>query len=356
MPKGVVWRHEDVFYALGGGTDPVDQRRAITDPSAMVAKGANGGLVHLPVAPLMHGATQWCVMGQSFVGSKIVLMAKFDPHEVWRLVGDEKVNSVMITGDAMGKPLIESLDDAGDGPRPLVAAGRGVVGRALLRAGEGPVLRAPAQPRHHRRHRLLGGRQQRHDRRHRRQHRHEERPDRAPARRDGGVRREPRAGRAGVGRHRQDRPLRRHPARATTTTRRRRPRSSFRCGGTRYVMPGDYATVEADGSHHPARPGLDRHQLRRREDLPRGGRVGRALPPRRHGRHRVRRARRALGPDGGRHRPAAGRARGAVARVASRSTAASRSPATRCPAGSTSSTRSSARRRASPTTPGPPPS
>ena len=79
----------------------------------MVAKGAGGGLVHLPVAPLMHGATQWCVMGQSFVGSKIVLMAKFDPHQVWRLVGDEKVNSVMITGDAMGKPLIESLDDEG---------------------------------------------------------------------------------------------------------------------------------------------------------------------------------------------------------------------------------------------------
>jgi acyl-CoA synthetase (AMP-forming)/AMP-acid ligase II len=59
----------------------------------------------------MHGATQWCVMGQSFVGSKIVLMAKFDPHAVWRLVEEERVNSVMITGDAMGKPLIESLDD-----------------------------------------------------------------------------------------------------------------------------------------------------------------------------------------------------------------------------------------------------
>ena len=38
-------------------------------------------MVHLPVAPLMHGATQWSVMGQSFVGSKIVLMARFDPHE-----------------------------------------------------------------------------------------------------------------------------------------------------------------------------------------------------------------------------------------------------------------------------------
>ena len=112
MPKGVVWRHEDVFYALGGGTDPVTNER-VTDPAVMVAKGAGGGMVHLPVAPLMHGATQWCVMGQSFVGSKIVLMAKFDPHHVWRLVDEERVNSVMITGDAMGKPLIESLSDAG---------------------------------------------------------------------------------------------------------------------------------------------------------------------------------------------------------------------------------------------------
>ncbi|HWF15649.1 MAG TPA: acyl-CoA synthetase [Acidimicrobiales bacterium] len=110
MPKGVVWRHVDVFYALGGGTDPVTNTR-ITDPAVMVEKGAGGGMVHLPVAPLMHGATQWCVMGQSFVGSKIVLMAKFDPHDVWRLVGSERVNSVMITGDAMGKPLVEQLDE-----------------------------------------------------------------------------------------------------------------------------------------------------------------------------------------------------------------------------------------------------
>jgi len=110
MPKGVVWRHKDVFYALGGGTDPTTNER-VTDPSVMVQKGAAGPMVHLPVAPLMHGATQWCVMGQSFVGSKIVLMAKFDPDHVWRLVNEEKVNSVMITGDAMGKPLVERLDE-----------------------------------------------------------------------------------------------------------------------------------------------------------------------------------------------------------------------------------------------------
>jgi len=112
MPKGVVWRHEDVFYALGGGVDALTNVR-VQRPEEMVEKGRGGSMTHLPIAPLMHGATQWAVMGQSFVGSKIVLMARFDPHEVWRLVERERVNSLMVTGDAMAKPLVEALDDPG---------------------------------------------------------------------------------------------------------------------------------------------------------------------------------------------------------------------------------------------------
>ena len=63
----------------------------------------------LTIAPLMNGATQWGVMGGSFVGNKIVLVSKFDPHRVWQLVGEEGVNLIMITGDAMGRPLIETI-------------------------------------------------------------------------------------------------------------------------------------------------------------------------------------------------------------------------------------------------------
>jgi 3-oxocholest-4-en-26-oate---CoA ligase len=112
MPKGVVWRHEDVFYALGGGIDALSGVRA-ERPEQMVEKGQSmgGQITFLPVAPLMHGATQWGVMGQSFTGNKVVLVARFEPHEVWRLVDAEKVNMVMITGDAMGKPLIEALEE-----------------------------------------------------------------------------------------------------------------------------------------------------------------------------------------------------------------------------------------------------
>ena len=112
MPKGVVWRHEDVFYALGGGVDPTTNTR-VREPSEMVEKGRGGQLTLLPIAPLMHGATQWCVMGQSFVGNRTILVPKFDPHSVWRLIESEKANSLMITGDAMGKPLVEALDEPG---------------------------------------------------------------------------------------------------------------------------------------------------------------------------------------------------------------------------------------------------
>ena len=112
MPKGVVWRHEDVFYALGGGVDPTTNTR-VQSPAEMVEKGRGGQLTLLPIAPLMHGATQWSILGQSFVGNRTVLLPKFDPHEVWRLVESEKANSVMITGDAMGKPLVEALDEPG---------------------------------------------------------------------------------------------------------------------------------------------------------------------------------------------------------------------------------------------------
>ncbi len=109
MPKGVVWRHENVLMALGGGIDPMTNERA-TRPEVLAEKGLAGTpMTYLPIAPLMHGATQWAVMGQSFLGNKIVLMGRFDANSVWDLVQSEKIQCLMITGDAMGRPLIEAL-------------------------------------------------------------------------------------------------------------------------------------------------------------------------------------------------------------------------------------------------------
>jgi acyl-CoA synthetase (AMP-forming)/AMP-acid ligase II len=112
MPKGVVWRHEDVFFALGRGLDPVTGQKA-EKPEDMVERGRNGAITLFPIAPLMHGASQWAVMSSSFLGDRVVLTAKFDPHRVWRIIEEEKVNTLMITGDAMARPLIEALEEPG---------------------------------------------------------------------------------------------------------------------------------------------------------------------------------------------------------------------------------------------------
>jgi acyl-CoA synthetase (AMP-forming)/AMP-acid ligase II len=111
MPKGVIWRHEDVFFTLGGGTDLMTGEK-VARPEAMVERGlASNPVTSLPIAPLMHGASQWATMSAAFVGNRVVLVPQFDAKVAWRLVEDERVNLLMITGDAMGRPLIEALDD-----------------------------------------------------------------------------------------------------------------------------------------------------------------------------------------------------------------------------------------------------
>jgi acyl-CoA synthetase (AMP-forming)/AMP-acid ligase II len=109
-----VWRHEDVFMVLGGGIDPATSEKVKRPEDMMERAQQPGPTTFLPIAPLMHGATQWSVMGGSFLGRKSVLVAKFQPHDVWRLVDEEQVHGVMITGDAMGRPLIEALDEGRD--------------------------------------------------------------------------------------------------------------------------------------------------------------------------------------------------------------------------------------------------
>ena len=113
MPKGVVWRQEDVFFALGGGIDPVANTRH-DRPEAMVEKGlANAApMTMVPIAPLMHGATQWGVMGGSFVGNKVVPRRDASSRPTCGVSSrPRRRNAMMITGDAMARPLLEALDD-----------------------------------------------------------------------------------------------------------------------------------------------------------------------------------------------------------------------------------------------------
>jgi acyl-CoA synthetase (AMP-forming)/AMP-acid ligase II len=119
MPKGVVWRHEDVFFALGGGIDAYTNEPVADEWSlAEKAKAVESPLRSLNLPPLMHGAAQWGFLRFAFEGNLVVMLRRFDPHEVWRTVARERINNVSITGDAMARPMIEALDDLG-GPGAL---------------------------------------------------------------------------------------------------------------------------------------------------------------------------------------------------------------------------------------------
>jgi acyl-CoA synthetase (AMP-forming)/AMP-acid ligase II len=120
MPKGVVWRQQDVFMALGGGIDAYTQEPVSSETQlAEKARATDTPLRSLCLPPLMHGAAQWSVMRFLFDGSTTVLAPRFDPHEAWRTVAAEGINSTMITGDAMGRPLIEALEDLEAGGEAL---------------------------------------------------------------------------------------------------------------------------------------------------------------------------------------------------------------------------------------------
>jgi len=107
-PKGVMWRHEDIWRTLAGGIDFVTGV-PLADEWEQSRRGmAGGGLVRLCSAPLIHGAAQVATLGALFCGDTVVLSDHFDAHEIWRQIERHRVNVMMVIGDAMARPLIEA--------------------------------------------------------------------------------------------------------------------------------------------------------------------------------------------------------------------------------------------------------
>jgi 3-oxocholest-4-en-26-oate---CoA ligase len=120
-PKGVMWRHEDIWRVLGGGIDFVTGI-PVADEWAQSQRGRDlGGMVRLCAAPLIHGNAQWAALAALFAGDTVVLLPQFEPHEVWRAVQRRKVNVLVLIGDAMARPLIEAYGEGGYDASSLVA-------------------------------------------------------------------------------------------------------------------------------------------------------------------------------------------------------------------------------------------
>ena len=111
MPKGVLWRSDDIFMnAMGGKEVGTWVEMESYDQIAERARN-NAGFRLLTLPPLMHGAAQWAGFMMLNGGSTLIMPTahNLDAAEVWSLVEDEDVQSVVVVGDAMARPLLEEL-------------------------------------------------------------------------------------------------------------------------------------------------------------------------------------------------------------------------------------------------------
>jgi len=131
-PKGVVWRQGDAFFTCLGGGDMTRLEGMVESPAEMPARIMDWELALFPVAPLMHAAAQWNVLSCWTVGAKSVLhRGPLDADAVWRLVERENVTSLVIVGDAIGVPLLDQWE-ATDG-------GYDVSGLISVSSGGAPI-------------------------------------------------------------------------------------------------------------------------------------------------------------------------------------------------------------------------
>jgi acyl-CoA synthetase (AMP-forming)/AMP-acid ligase II len=111
MPKGVMWRQDDLFRTLVGTVIP-----AVRDAEpdlAIIRDAVQGpGLRGLPACPLMHGTgcfTQLIVLSGG--GCTVTLEARtLDIDELFATIERESVNTIAIVGDAFAKPMVRALD------------------------------------------------------------------------------------------------------------------------------------------------------------------------------------------------------------------------------------------------------
>jgi 3-oxocholest-4-en-26-oate---CoA ligase len=114
FPKGVMWRHEDIYRVLFGGTDFATGEFVKDEYDLAKAAAENAPMIRYPIPPMIHGATQSATWMSLFAGQTTVLAPEFDAEAVWRTVRDHKVNLLFFTGDAMARPLLDALQAAHD--------------------------------------------------------------------------------------------------------------------------------------------------------------------------------------------------------------------------------------------------
>jgi 3-oxocholest-4-en-26-oate---CoA ligase len=112
-PKGVMWEQDTMArlvsaahpLLLGDDTTPAAYRD-------QVAGLADAAPVVLPAAPLMHGTGHLTAISQLTLGACVVTLPhrSLDPEAIWQACDDNAVTVLAIVGDAFARPLVDALD------------------------------------------------------------------------------------------------------------------------------------------------------------------------------------------------------------------------------------------------------
>ena len=113
MPKGVMWRQDDLFVRLiDGGVRHYDVNGGLDGVRAALAASPNP-VTLMPACPLMHGTGAFTVNTTLAEGGRVCLLEsrKYDPVEMLDTIQREKVNGLVIVGDPFSRPLLAVLDE-----------------------------------------------------------------------------------------------------------------------------------------------------------------------------------------------------------------------------------------------------
>lgn len=119
MPKGVMWEHEAIWRAGGSGASllaPGSNPPASPAEHAQRVAAAGVRSRAFAACPLMHGTAFLTSISTLAQGGCVVTVPErsLDPNAMWATVARYRINSMAIVGDAFAKPLLRALDERPD--------------------------------------------------------------------------------------------------------------------------------------------------------------------------------------------------------------------------------------------------
>jgi 3-oxocholest-4-en-26-oate---CoA ligase len=151
QPKGVLWRHEDIFFAT------MTPGVVVTQPEEVAANAvlpvhprlqtlADQGVgvpdifISYALGPLMHVSGHWSSWGAILSGGRSVIHPSrtMEAETVLQTIGSEQATMLTIVGDSMGRPVVEAIEA---GP------GRYDLGSVLMLGSGGSIMSADVKDR-----------------------------------------------------------------------------------------------------------------------------------------------------------------------------------------------------------------